>query len=99
MNTTEEPGKPVEVGDPVEQPDDAETRGEPDVEPTAEPDDDPADTHRGPLDDDEDARHLDRDDVRRQDAERRRGKPFDQDEPETDDQQDEGETEQTPDDS
>ena len=37
----------------------------------------PVDLHRGPLDDDEDGRWLDRDDPRRIEAERRRGRPFD----------------------
>jgi hypothetical protein len=104
MNTTEDPGSgqpPVEVGQPVEPdpdapastdaPDDAETRGEPDVEPTAEPATEPGDPHRGPLDDDEDGRYLDPGDVRREDAERRRGQPFDQDESEADEQQQDGE--------
>jgi hypothetical protein len=51
-----------------------------DVEPMREPDREPVDLHRGPLDDDEDGRWLERDDPRRVEAERRRGRPFDQDE-------------------
>jgi hypothetical protein len=53
---------------------------ETDVEPAPEPDNEPVDGHRGPLDDDEDGRWLERDDPRRIEAERRRGRPFDQDE-------------------
>jgi hypothetical protein len=69
-----------------------------DVEPTPEPGEDPSDPHTGPLDDDEDGRFLERDDPRRVEAERRRGKAFDDDEPYADEGQDEGEAEQEPDD-
>lgn len=40
-------------------------REDEDVEPNPEPDEDPSDPHRGPLDDPDDARFLDRDDERR----------------------------------
>ena len=44
------------------------------------PETEPVDGHdRIPLDDDEDGRWLDRDDPRRLEAERRRGRLFDQD--------------------
>jgi hypothetical protein len=47
--------------------------------PAPEPEREPADSHAGPLDDDEDGRYLSPFDPRRIDAERRRGRPFDQD--------------------
>ena len=50
-------------------------------EPNAEPDAEPADAHAGPLENDDDARWLRRDDPRRLEVERRRGVPFDQDVP------------------
>ena len=50
------------------------------IDPRPEPDEEPSDHHRGPLDNDEDGRFLDRDDPRRQAAEERRGHPFDDDE-------------------
>jgi len=40
----------------------------------AEPDREPVDLHRGPLDDDEDAKWLDRDDPRRRRVEERRAR-------------------------
>jgi hypothetical protein len=46
--------------------------------PTPEPADEPVDHHEIPLDDIEDGRFLRRDDPRRLDAERRRGRPFDE---------------------
>ena len=49
------------------------------VPPAPEPDDEPADQHDGPLDDDEDARNLDPVDPRRREVERRRGRPFSDD--------------------
>jgi hypothetical protein len=52
---------------------------ETDVEPAPEPSEEPVDRHRGPLDDDEDGRWLEADDPRRLEAERRRGRPFDED--------------------
>ena len=45
-------------------------------EPVPEPEREPVDRHRGPLDDDEDAQFLERDDPRRVEVERRRGRPF-----------------------
>lgn len=42
--------------------------------PTPEPEREPVDRHVGPLDDDDDARHLATDDPRRVEVERRRGK-------------------------
>jgi hypothetical protein len=53
-------------------------RRDDDVDPAPEPDHEPSDPHRGPLDDDEDGRFLERDDPRRLEAERRRGRPFDE---------------------
>lgn len=47
-------------------------------EPAAEPDHEVADPHRGPLDNDDDARFLDPVDPRRLAIERERGRPFDQ---------------------
>jgi hypothetical protein len=44
---------------------------------TPEPEREPVDLHTGPLDDDDDARHLRRDDPRRIEVERRRGRRFD----------------------
>jgi hypothetical protein len=97
MSTTEEPGAadaPDQTQDAPEPAQDAETTGEPDVEPATEPDRDPADTHTGPLDDDEDGRFLPRDDPRRLEAEERRGRPFDQEqEAESGEQADQGEAE------
>ena len=52
----------------------------PDPEPQPDPEREPVDFHRGPLDDDEDGRWLERDDPRRLEAERRRGRRFDEDE-------------------
>jgi hypothetical protein len=49
---------------------------ETDPAPNPEPFADPADSHTGPLDDDDDARYLDPTDPRRLDVERRRGRPF-----------------------
>ena len=49
-----------------------------DVPAAPEPDHELADQHRGPLDNDDDGRWLDRDDPRRIDAERRRGRAFDE---------------------
>ena len=49
--------------------------------PRPDPEREPVDPHRGPLDDDEDGRWLDRRDPRRIEAERRRGRRFDDDEP------------------
>lgn len=46
------------------------------VAPNPEPAREPFDPHLPPLDDDEDARHLDPTDPRRLDVERRRGRPF-----------------------
>jgi hypothetical protein len=46
---------------------------------TTTPDDEPSDPHTGPLDDDEDARYLDPVDPRRREVEKRRGKPFSDD--------------------
>ena len=90
MDTIEQ--QPAGEPEPVE---DAETRGEPDVEPSAEPDADPTDTHTGPLDDDEDARHLRPEDPRRQEVEQRRGERFsdqpDDEGAESDAAEDEGE--------
>jgi hypothetical protein len=51
-----------------------------DVKPTPEPDEEPADAHQGPLDDQEDARYLDPVDPRRRHAEQLRGRPFADDE-------------------
>jgi hypothetical protein len=48
-------------------------------DPAPEPDTEHVDLHRGPLDDDEDGRWLERHDPRRIEAERRRGRPFDVD--------------------
>jgi hypothetical protein len=48
-------------------------------DPQPDPEHEPVDLHRGPLDDDEDGRWLERDDPRRVEAELRRGRPFDQD--------------------
>jgi hypothetical protein len=47
-----------------------------DPPPNPEPFADPADAHTGPLDQDDDARYLDPVDPRRLDVERRRGRPF-----------------------
>jgi hypothetical protein len=92
MDTTEQPAnEPVETETPetaqdapepaqADDADDAETRGEPDVEPAEAPEGVVSDSHTGPLDDDEDARFLPRDDERRKLAEQRRGRPFDEDE-------------------
>jgi hypothetical protein len=49
-------------------------------EPQPDPDEEPFDRHEGPLDDPEDGRWLRRDDPRRLQAERDRGRPFDDDE-------------------
>jgi hypothetical protein len=49
-----------------------------DLTPAPEPDQEPADMHVGPLDTDDDARYLKPDDPRRLDAERRRGRPFEE---------------------
>jgi hypothetical protein len=46
-------------------------------DPAPEPESEPVDAHRGPLDNDEDGRFLDRDDPRRLEAERRGGRSFD----------------------
>jgi hypothetical protein len=51
-------------------------------EPAEDPEHEPVDRHEGPLDNLDDGRYLRRDDPRRLDAERRRGRPFDQDDPE-----------------
>jgi len=106
MDTVEDPGTgqpPVDAPEqePAQDADDAETRGEPDVEPSEpEPADaDASDPHTGPLDDDEDARHLARDDPRRLEAEERRGRAFDDDEPQADADQEQGEEQQAPDES
>lgn len=48
--------------------------------PADDPEEEPVDHHRGPLDNDEDGRWLDRDDPRRLAAEERRGRRFDDDE-------------------
>jgi hypothetical protein len=53
-------------------------RPEPEPEPAPEPEREPVDIHRGPLDEDEDGRWLERDDPRRLAAEKRRGRPFDE---------------------
>jgi hypothetical protein len=101
MDTTEQqPGgdEPVETQPLAPDADDAETRGEPDVEPTLpEPvDADKNRPHQGPLDDDEDARFLRAEDPRRQEVEQRRGERF-SDQPDdegagSDAAEDEGET-------
>lgn len=52
------------------------------VDPNPEPVPEPSDPHEGPLDDDEDARFLRRDDPRRLEIERRRGRPFGDDDDE-----------------
>jgi len=70
---------PEPAQEPVDDPDDAEARGEPDVEPVTPPEGVVSDAHDHPLDDDEDARFLPRDDERRKLAEHRRGRPFDED--------------------
>lgn len=49
-----------------------------DTERTPEPQEEPADQHQGPLDDDEDGRYLPRKDPRRIQAEHRRGHPFEE---------------------
>jgi len=108
MQTTEESGTP-DAPDETQTPettqdapettqaddaDDAETRGEPDVEPVDPPEGVVSDEHDHPLDDDEDARFLPRDDERRKLAEHRRGRPFDEEqEPEASEQADESESE------
>jgi hypothetical protein len=48
----------------------------PDVAARPEPAREPFDPHLPPLDDEDDARHLDPADPRRLDVERRRGRPF-----------------------
>jgi hypothetical protein len=48
------------------------------IRPAPEPDREPADMHTGPLDADDDGRYLRPDDPRRLDAERRRGRPFEE---------------------
>jgi hypothetical protein len=50
------------------------------AEPTPDPGVELSDPHRGPLDDDDDARYLDPADERRLEVERRRGRPFNADE-------------------
>jgi hypothetical protein len=73
MTATSEPGEPeTPETDPATEPD----PNAPEPTPTPEPETDPADPHVGPLDDDEDARYLDPVDPRRREVERRRGKPF-----------------------
>jgi hypothetical protein len=47
-------------------------------EPSPEPAVEPVDGHQGPLDDDEDGRFLEVGDPRRTEAERRRGRPFEE---------------------
>lgn len=47
------------------------------VTPNPEPEREPYDAHDGPLDDDDDARFLDRADARRRAVEQRRGRSFD----------------------
>lgn len=64
----------------LEDDDERRHRGRQAPPPTAEPEDEPSDPHSGPLDDDEDGRYLSPFDPRRIEAERRRGRPFDQDE-------------------
>jgi hypothetical protein len=54
------------------------------VEPTAEPADEPSDPHAPPLDDENDARYLDPVDSRRREAERHRGRSFNDDDEGTD---------------
>jgi len=73
-DTATDAPEPVQADDA----DDAETRGEPDVEPVTPPEGVVSDAHDHPLDDDEDARFLPRNDERRKLAEHRRGRPFDQ---------------------
>ena len=58
------------------------TEDQPDLEPAPEPDEEPSDPHTAPLDDDDDARHLDPVDPRRREAEQRRGRSFDDDDKE-----------------
>jgi len=103
MNTTEEPGaEAAPVNDASDDApsgvradtDDAETRGEPDVEPVTPPEGVVADAHDHALDDDEDARFLAADDPRRQEVEQRLHKRFDDDQGEGDTAEDEGETAQ-----
>jgi hypothetical protein len=50
------------------------------VKPNPEPAREPFDAHVMPLDDDDDARHLDPTDPRRREVEARRGRPFREDE-------------------
>lgn len=50
------------------------------VEPNPEPAREPFDPHMMPLDDEEDARFLDPTDSRRLEIERKRGRPFNQEE-------------------
>src|SRR5262245_23307514 len=94
MDTTEQqPDQPAPDAEPVEvdDADDAETRGEPDVEPVTPPEGVVADAHDHALDDDEDARFLAADDPRRQEVEQRLDKRFDDDQGEGDAAEDQGE--------
>ena len=101
-----DPGQPAPDAPPAEplegapDSDDAETRGEDDVETVTPPEGVVSDAHDHPLDDDEDARFLPRGDARRKLAEQRRGRPFDQEqEPEAGEQADEGGEQQADDES
>jgi hypothetical protein len=54
------------------------------IEPNPEPGREPFDPHLPPLDEDDDARYLDPSDSRRLEVERRRGRPFGDDDDEED---------------
>jgi len=55
---------------------DASSEDREQVRPNREPAREPFDPHMGPLDDEDDARYLDPSDPRRLDIERKRGRPF-----------------------
>jgi len=84
------PAEPLEGAPEVDDPDDAETRGEDDVEPVTPPEGVVSDAHDHPLDDEDDARLLPRDDPRRKAVEESRGEQFDDQEPEGDATEDDG---------